>query len=153
VANPTSNTNTSCSCVLSSGSCTIKSVTDVGSCTSNFTVYAQYNGDASHQGSSGQFTLDVQCPPSSVTVSGTAGVYGIGVAYRIGFVDTVTGIGYTAVVYNAGPGTSGTYSISLPNLASYFVTVYYSASTNGSTACGTLNLQSTVDTLTANYKC
>ena len=71
---------------------------------------------------------------------------------RNGFVNTVTGVGYSAVVYGAGPGTFGTYSISLPNLAAYSVTVYYSALVNGSTACGTLDLQSTSASLTASYR-
>jgi hypothetical protein len=148
--NPTG-TNYNCSCVLTSGSCTISGVTNEGSCTSDFTVYAQYNGDTHHQGSSGQFAFKSVCPPSTVTVSGTAGVGGVGVAYQIGFVNTATGVGYTAVIYGAGSGTSGTYSISLPNLASYTVTVYYHAILNGTSSCGSLNLYSTSSTFVANY--
>lgn len=96
---------TSCNCTLNSGSCAI-SVTDFGSCASSFTVYAQYDGDTNHQVSSTQFTLSVQCPPSTVTVSGTAGVFGVGRAYQIQFVSG--GLTYTAMVNGAGAGASGT---------------------------------------------
>jgi hypothetical protein len=150
-ANPYANSNTSCSCVLSSRSCRIDSVRDEGRCTSNFVVSAQYNGDSNHEGSSSQFAINVNCPPSTVTVSGTAGVGGVGVAYQIGFVNTATGIGLTTVVHGAGSGSSGTYSISLPNLATYSVTVYYSAIINGASSCGTLSLQSDSTSVTANY--
>jgi len=117
------------------------------------TIHAGYGGDATHESSIGNFNLDVVNLPSTVTVSGTAGVFGVGVAYQIGFVNTVTGVGYTAVVTGAGAGTSGDYTIILPNLATYSVTVYYKAVTNGSTACGTLTVQTAADALTANYKC
>ncbi len=117
------------------------------------TLNASYAGDSTNVKSTGSVSLTVVDPPRSVTVSGTAGVFGVGVAYRIGFVDKATDVGYTATVYGAGAGTSGTYTISLPNLTTYAVTVYYSATINGSTACGTLPLQSISDTLTSNYKC
>jgi hypothetical protein len=126
-------------------------VKDEGECTSNLVVSAQYNGDTNHQGSSSQFSINVMCPPSTVTVSGTAGVGGVGVAYQIGFVNTSTGIGYTTVVHGAGSGTSGTYSISLSNLATYSVTVYYSALINGASSCGTLSLQSASASVYSNY--
>ncbi len=146
------NQNTSCSCVLSGGSCTVKSVTDFGICTSSFTVYAQYDGDTHHQSSSGQFTLDVACPPSTVTVSGFASVSSGNTPYQIQFVNA-SGVGYTAAVNNGGTN-SGSYSISLPNLQTYQVTVYYN-SLFGTRTCsgGTLNLQSATNALTVSYSC
>lgn len=119
----------------------------------DLTVYAHYNGDNSHLSSDGQFVLSVASPPATVTVSGTASVSSGNTPYDIQFINA-SGVGFITTV-NSGGSTSGSYSINLPNLETYAITIYYS-SIFGTKTCtvGTyLYLQSTTNTLTVNYSC
>lgn len=116
----------------------------------SLTVYAHYNGDNSHLTSDGQFTLSVVNPPTTVTVTGTVSTAGTGThPVKIEFVNTSTGISYSAVP------SSGSYTITLSNLQTYNVLIDWNGAFGSSGTCsaGTLDLQSSADTLYVNYRC
>ena len=116
------------------------------------TIYAGYGGDSTHAKSDSSFNISVVAPPTTVTVSGIVSVSSGNTPYQIQFVDA-TGVGHTAAINNGG-SNSGSYSINLPNLTSYQVTVYYN-SLFGVRTCsgGTLSLQSATIAVTENYSC
>jgi hypothetical protein len=114
------------------------------------TIYAEYGGDSAHSHSTGSVSLTVVEPPETVTVSGSVSTVGAGTSpYQIQFVDYATGVGYTTAV------TSGSYSISLTNLRTYNVVVYWTGALGSSGSCsgGTLDLQSSTTYWYANYRC
>ena len=98
------------------------------------TVYANYQGDNTHTSSSGYYTFTA---PSSVTLTATAmyqpGCVGCSVTSVV-IINSATHQTYT-ITSSTCPGYSNwCFSVSLPNLADYTVTVYYSG-TYGSGAC------------------
>ncbi len=141
-----------------SGSCSLSGVSGYSS-TCIFTaiatgpgtseiIYANYQGDSTHLSSSGQFTLTVTPPPTTVTVTGTATVIGVATATQIDFINTSSGLTYTALIY------SGSYTITLTNFQSYNVILHWRVlGLSGTTVCGTLDLHSYADTWYANYRC
>lgn len=143
--------NAPCTLILATGYayCDITGVSTSGP-SGTMTIYAGYGGDTTHASSTDSFALKVVDPPSTVTVSGTVHTIGAGTSpYQIQFVDYATGVGYTTAV------SSGTYSIDLANLKTYNVVVYWVGALGSSGLCnaGTLNLQSSATTWTADYSC
>ncbi len=109
-------------------------------------VYANYQGDSTHLSSSGQFTMTA---PSTVSVSGTvspqSGCVGCSVT-KVEFIKSPSGQTYSA--------TSSSFTISLQNLHSYSVVIYWSG-TFGSGSCTrslTLNQFSDAATMSG-YQC
>ena len=145
-----SSTNPTCSLsgVSSTSATCILSVTATGPEASEI-IYANYQGDNTHLSSSGQFTLTVTPPPTTVTVTGTASVYGTATAKSIEFVDSQTGVSYLALI------NSGTYTINLANFRTYNVIINWTIlGIGGSTTCPSpLQLRSYSDTWYANYQC
>jgi hypothetical protein len=120
----------------------------VNSNNGNLVVSTNYSGDNSHKSSSGQFTLTVVSPPSTVTVSGTASTSFGTTPYDIQFTNA-SGIGFIASV------NSGSYSITIPNFETYKITIFYSsiAGTGTCSVSDLLYLQTAPNTLTKDYSC
>jgi hypothetical protein len=144
---PPSNTCSLSGVSSTSATCTF-SVTATGPEASEI-IYANYQGDTTHLSSSGQFALTVTPPPTTVTVTGTASVYGTATAKSIQFVDSQTGVSYLALI------NSGTYTINLTNFRTYDVIINWTnLGVGGSTTCpSALQLKSYSDTWYANYQC
>jgi hypothetical protein len=116
-------------CVLSplsggySASCSITNVR-VQDNQGSLIITGAYSGDNSHLRSTGQFTLGVSSPPQQSTVSGVALHYCsfclTPTTTSVVFVSQSTSQTYTANASN------GDYSITLPNLQVYSVTINYS---------------------------
>jgi hypothetical protein len=102
------------------------------------TINAEYGGDSTHSSSEGSFAATVNDPPSTVTVSGSVSTVGAGTSpYKIEFDDISTSVGTSTLV------NSGAYSISLTNLRTYDVIVYWTGALGSSGTCsgGTLTLR------------
>jgi hypothetical protein len=113
-------------------------------------LYAAYGGDGTHMSSTGTFNIQVIDPPTTVTVSGSVSTVGAGTSpYKIEFDDIGTVVGYSTTVI------SGSYSISLTNLRTYNVVVFWRGALGSSGTCsgGTLDLQSSTINWYADYRC
>jgi hypothetical protein len=129
--------------------CTISGVSTVGP-SGTMVLNAAYGGDGTHVSSTGTFNIQVIDPPSTVTVSGSVSTVGAGTSpYKIEFDDTSTGVGTSTTV------NSESYSISLTNLRTYNVIVFWTGVLGSSGTCngGTLTLQSPNVNWYANYSC
>jgi hypothetical protein len=129
--------------------CTITGVSTVGP-SGTMVVSAAYGGDGTHLSSTGTFSIQVIDPPTTVTVSGSVSTVGAGTSpYKIEFDDIGTSVGYSTTV------SSGAYSISLTNLKTYNVVVYWTGILGSSGTCsgGTLNLQSSSGIWNTSYSC
>jgi hypothetical protein len=140
-----------CTLTLATGYtyCDITGVTTTGP-SGTMTINAEYGGDSTHSSSGGSFDLTVNNPPSTVTVSGSVSTVGAGTSpYKIEFDDVSTGVGTSTLV------SSGSYSISLTNLRTYDVIVYWTGALGSSGTCsgGTLSLQSPTVGAIADYRC
>ena len=130
----------------STSSCTNTISSPNGVFQQSITVLANYQGDNTHLSGSGQFTMTA---PSTITVSGTVspqnGCVGCSVT-RVDFITSPSGQTYST--------TSGTFTITLPNLQGYSVIIYWSG-TFGSGSCTrflTLNQFSNTATMSG-YQC
>lgn len=143
-------------CTLTASStyayCDLKDVTTSGP-SGSMNIQANYTGDPSHARSGYSVTLKVVDPPSSVTVSGLVHTVGAFThPYKIEFVDLSTKVGISVPV---GPGSSnpGNYTITLTNMRTYSVTVYWQGGLGSSGTCtpssSPLDLQSPNATWTA----
>jgi hypothetical protein len=129
--------------------CTISGVSTVGP-SGTMILYAAYGGDGTHLSSTGTLNIQVIDPPTAVTVSGSVSTVGAGTSpLKIEFDDISTGGGTSTTV------SSGSYSISLANLTTYNVIVFWTGVLGSSGTCngGTLTLQSPNANWSANYSC
>ncbi len=129
--------------------CTITQVSTI-EISGTMTLYASYGGDSTHKSSSASLELTVTAPPATITVSGTvsaqAGCMGCS-ATSVLFYDEGTSQIYGARL------SGDTCTISLQNLHTYCITIYWSG-TFGHGGCNkNLTLNQSTDTLTADYQC
>ncbi len=112
---------------------------------------ANYTGDSTDQASQASLSVPIGPPPTTVTVSGKATSNTVGShATGLEFVSGKTGTVYKVIV------KSGNYTLPLPNLQSYTVTLFYTnalGTLNRSCSAGTLLLQTQYATATENYQC
>jgi hypothetical protein len=114
-------------------------------------LLANYTGHATHLWSGSIQTIFVSPPPASVAVSGTAKTSTplVTHATELDFKNTVTGDVVKV------PVTSGNYDVTLANVQSYQVTLFYASSLRllGSCDAGTLSLQTEASAMAANWQC